>query len=139
MRCLERRAGWRRDLPHRFALPHPDHRRPERRVLSFVGSCLLKVSKDALHSLLRCDAQLNRSGQKTAAQGLVMRDERLKRRHWKIDVSAVRRANAGVDKIDRKLESELHVLTRPRARFKDDAQKLRAGFEPWVEIDRADI
>src|SRR5579884_2200099 len=30
--------------------------------------------------LLRCDAQLNRSGQKTAAQGLVMRDERLKRR-----------------------------------------------------------
>src|SRR5215467_13789445 len=59
-------------------LPYSDHRGPQRRILPFVSDCLLNACKDTLHSCLRRDAQLNRFGQKAAAQGLIMCDKRFK-------------------------------------------------------------
>src|SRR5260370_10807818 len=128
-----------RDLLHWLALPHTDHRRPQRRIPLSADGCLLNVAKDATHSRLRRNPQLNRPGQKAVAQVLVMRHERFKRCHWKIDVSAIGRAYARFKKIDRQLESEFHVLTRAFARFEDDSQEFGAGFELRVQVDGADV
>src|SRR6266446_2109429 len=129
----------RRNLPHWLALPHTNHRRPQRRILPSVAECLLNVPKDALHPGLGRDAKLDRPGQETVAQVLVMGHKWFKRCHWKIDVSAIGRAYARFNKIDRQLESEFHVLTRAFARFEDDSQEFGADFELRVQVDRADV
>src|SRR5215470_16989161 len=71
-------TGRGRDSPDGLTLPYSDHRGPERRILLLVSDCLLNARKDAFHSRLRRDAQLNRFGQKAAAQGLIMCDKRFK-------------------------------------------------------------
>src|SRR5258708_26915351 len=128
-----------RDLRHWLALPHTDNRRPQRRIPLSADGCLVNVAKDATHSRLRRNPQLNRPGQKAVAQVLVMRHERFKRCHWKIDVSAIGRAYARFNKIDRQLESEFHVLTRALARFEDDSEEFGAGFELRVQVGPAEV
>src|SRR5260370_3146559 len=51
-------------------------------------------------------------------------------------VCPIGRACARFDKIDRKLESEFHVLTGPFTRFKNDSHEFGIGFELWVQVDR---